>query len=342
MKLMRAAFAEAIGEPLKLREVPIPEPGPGEVLVRIAASGVCHTDVSILDGEWPMKKPRFPVVLGHEATGYVAGLGEGVRTHKEGDRVGVFWLNSACGTCEDCTTDHEPQCVRQVGTGYNVNGTYADYCVVSESFAVPLPDGPSLEELAPILCAGVTSYKALKTLGARPDSWVVVSGVGGAGHLAIQYATALGLKVAAIDVSAEKAALAESLGASFTVNAEKEFPVNRIVHRTGGGAHGVVVTTGAAKAMEQGARMLRRAGTLMVVGVAPEPLPLSVFDLVIKGLSVRGTLIGTRQDVREALALVAAGKVRPLVESRTLDDVNGAITALRQRQVQGRLVLRMT
>jgi propanol-preferring alcohol dehydrogenase len=341
MKQMRAAVAEALREPLKVREVPIPEPGQGEVLVRIAASGVCHTDLSILDGEWLMKKPRFPLVLGHEAAGHVAGVGAGVSAVKEGDRVGVFWLNSACGTCDDCAGGREPLCVRQVGTGYNVNGTYADYCVVSADFAVPLPEGPPLEVLAPIMCAGVTSYRAVKELGAKPGSWVVVSGVGGTGHLAIQYARALGLQVAAIDVEAEKVAQAEALGAAYTVNAEKEFPVNRILYRTGGGAHGVVVTAGSAKALEQGARMLRRGGTVMLVGVAPEPLPLSVFDMVIKGLSVRGTLIGNRQELREALALVASGAVKPIVESRTLEDVNGAIEALRQRKVNGRVVLRM-
>jgi propanol-preferring alcohol dehydrogenase len=218
MNTMRAAVADGIGEALHLRELPVPEPGAGQVLVRLAASGICHTDLSILDGEWQMKKPRFPLVPGHEAAGHVAACGDGVTSIKEGDRAGIFWLNSACGTCVDCMNGREPFCLRQINPGYTVDGTYAEYCLVSADYAVPLPEGP-LELLAPIMCAGVTVYKALKELALPPGSWLVISGVGGAGHLAIQYARLLGLNVAAIDVDAEKVALAEQLGATFTINA---------------------------------------------------------------------------------------------------------------------------
>jgi propanol-preferring alcohol dehydrogenase len=191
------------------------------------------------------------------------------------------------------------------------------------------------------MCAGVTVYKALKELALPPGSWLVISGVGGAGHLAIQYARLLGLNVAAIDVDAEKVALAEQLGATFTINAEREFPVNKIVRETGGGAHAVMITTGAIKAFEQGIRMLRRCGICMLVGVPREPFPVTVFDVVIKGVQVRGSLIGTRDDVREALELVSVGKVKPQVETRPLNEVNEAITALRQGRIKGRVVLTM-
>lgn len=340
-KTMRAAVIDALKQPLQLRELPVPEPGPDEVLVRIAASGVCHTDLSVMDGEWLMKRPRFPLVPGHEATGYIAGLGRGVTSHKEGDRVGVFWLSSACGACEDCTGDRESLCVRQDGTGYDRNGTYAEYCVVSARFAVPLPEG-ALERLAPVMCAGVTSYRGLKEMRLRPGSWVVIHGVGGTGHLAIQYARALGYKVIAIDVEPGKVEDARALGAELAINGDKEFPVNKIIHHTGGGAHGVLATAPAVEALEQSVRMLRRGGTCILIGIPKEPLPLNVFDMVIKGLDVRGSLIGTRGDVREALQFVSEGKVTPLVESLPLDAVNDAISAMRKRQIKGRAVLRMT
>ncbi len=339
MNTMRAAVADGPGQPLQLRDLPVPEPGPGQLLVRLAASGVCHTDLSILDGEWQMKKPRFPLIPGHEATGFVAACGDGVDAFRENDPVGVFWLNSACSTCADCAAGREPFCLRQLNSGYTIDGTYAEYCLVSADYAIPLPQAP-VELLAPIMCAGVTVYKALKELALPPGSWLVVSGIGGTGHLAIQYARLLGLNVAAIDVDEEKVALAETLGAAITINAAREFPVNRIVRETGG-AHAVMITTGAIKAFEQGIRMLRRCGTCMLIGVSADPFPVTTFDVVIKGFTVRGSLIGTRQDVREALELVAAGKVKPLVENRPLEDVNGAVAALRQGQVKGRVVLKM-
>jgi alcohol dehydrogenase, propanol-preferring len=340
MNSVRAAIADGPAQPLEVRQIPIPDPGPGQLLVRLAVSGLCHTDISILDGEWQMKRPRFPLVPGHEAAGYVAGSGKDTNSFHEGDRVGVFWLNSACGVCPDCTSGREPFCMKQLNSGYTIDGTFADYCLVSAAYAVALPSGP-IELLAPIMCAGVTVYKALKELALPPESWIVISGIGGAGHLAVQYARAMGLQVIAIDVDAEKVALAESLGAAMAINASKEFPVNKVIRATGGGVPAVIITTGAIKAFEQGLRMLRRCGVCMLVGVAPEPFPVNVFDIVIKGVSVRGSLIGTRQDVREALDFVSAGQVTPVIENRPLEEVNDAIAALRKGQVKGRVALRM-
>jgi propanol-preferring alcohol dehydrogenase len=339
-KTMTAAVADRPGEPLTLRELPLPEPSPGQVLVHMAATGVCHTDISLIDSDWPMKKPQFPFVPGHEGCGHVAGLGGGVKGVKEGDRVGVFWLNGACGKCDYCVSGREPLCLAQAGTGYTTGGTYAEYCVVSETFAIPLPKG-DLEEFAPIMCAGVTTYKGLKELRGSPGNWVVIVGVGGTGHLAIQYAKAMGLNVAAVDIGDDQVALAQELGATIAINAERQFPVNKIVSLTGG-AHGVVVTANSAKAYDQAVRMLRRGGTCIVIGISSEPITLNPFDLVIKGLTVRGSLIGTRQDLREALELVSDGRVRPRIEIRPLADVNSAISAMRSRQIKGRTVLRIT
>jgi propanol-preferring alcohol dehydrogenase len=337
-KLMRAAVAEKFGDPLVLRELPIPEPGPGQILVRIVASGVCHTDIHAMNGDWPLK-PRLPVIPGHEACGHVAALGSGVTSPKEGDRVGISWLNAACGICEYCLTGREALCLRQQNTGYSVNGTYADYTLVSAAYAIPLPEG-EFGKLAPILCAGVTTYKGLKETDARPGSSVVISGVGGIGHLAVQYARAMGLRVTAIDVDDGKLAQAKALGAEITINAEREFPVNRVVRLTGG-AHGALITAVAPKAFEQGVGMLRRGGTCVFVGIPPGAFPLSIFDMVVKGLTIRGSIIGTRQDLREALQFVSEGKVSAMVEHYPLERVNVVIDAIRSRQIKARVVLRM-
>jgi propanol-preferring alcohol dehydrogenase len=292
-----------------------------------------------MNGDWPLK-PHLPVVPGHEGCGHVAALGAGVTALKEGDRVGISWLNAACGVCEYCLTGRENLCLRQQNTGYSLNGTFADYALVSAAYAAPLPPG-ELDKLAPVMCAGVTTYKGLKEIGARPGQFVVISGVGGIGHLAVQYAKAMGLHVAAIDIDDHKLEQAKALGAEITVNAEREFPVSRIVRSTGG-AHGALVTAVAPKAYEQAVAMLRRGGTCVFVGIPPGAFPLSIFDMVVKGLTVRGSIVGTRQDLREALQFAGEGKVSALVVHQPLERVNDVIDAIRNRQVRARVVLRMT
>jgi propanol-preferring alcohol dehydrogenase len=269
----------------------------------------------------------------------VAARGAGVTSVRDGDGVGVFWLNDACGTCTDCVSGHEPLCLRQTNSGYTIDGTYAEYCLVSAAYAVPLPQGP-VESFTPIMCAGVTAFKAVRDLALPADSWIVVSGIGGVGHLAVQYARARGLRVIAIDVDDEKLARAKAWGADVTLNAAREFPVNRVLRDTGG-VPAVIVTTGAIKAYDQALRMLRRGGVCVLVGVPKEPLAVNVFDAVIKGFTIRGSLIGTRQDVREALQLVAAGAVTPLIARRPLDEVNSAVTDLREGRVAGRVTLQL-
>ena len=220
-KTMKAAFVEKFGEPLKIREVPIPDPGPGEALVEVVASGVCHTDVHAADGDWPIK-PTLPFIPGHEGAGYVAKLGPGVTHLKEGDRVGIAWLHSACGHCEFCLTGWETLCPEQQMSGYTVNGSFAEFALGQADYLGRIPDKLSFIDAAPILCAGVTTYKGLKQTQARPGEWVVISGVGGLGHVAIQYAKAMGLHVAAIDIGPEKLQLARKLGAEVTVDAKEE------------------------------------------------------------------------------------------------------------------------
>ncbi|ATY33565.1 alcohol dehydrogenase AdhP [Sphingomonas psychrotolerans] len=338
MTTMTAAVARYFGAPLTIEEMPIPVPGPGEVLVKIVATGVCHTDIHAIDGDWPVK-PTLPLIPGHEGVGHVAALGAGVTDLKEGDAVGIPWLHDACGRCEYCRTGWETLCERQNNSGYSVNGTYAEYAIANAAYAGRLPANPDFAALAPILCAGVTTYKGLKETEAKPGEWVVISGIGGLGHVAIQYAKAMGLHVAAIDVSEDKLALARELGADFTANGATEGAVASIVAATGGGAHGVLVTAVSRAAFGQAIACARRRGTVALVGLPPGDFPTPIFDVVLKRITVRGSIVGTRQDLAEALAFAAEGKVRAKVAVEPLSAVNDVLDRLRAGKVDGRIVL---
>jgi propanol-preferring alcohol dehydrogenase len=337
--MMRAAVAHKFREPLTIEEVPVPEPGPGQVLVRVAASGVCHTDLHAADGDWPVK-PKLPFIPGHEGVGHVAAVGAGVTSLREGDRVGVPWLHSACGECEYCLTGWETLCPKQQNTGYSVDGGFAEYVLAPAAYVGRLPERIGFVEAAPILCAGLTTYKGLKETDAKPGDWVVVSGVGGLGHLAVQYARAMGLHVAAVDVAEEKLALARELGAELTVNAEVEDPAARIQQEIGG-SHGVLITAVSPPAFRQGIGMLKRGGTCVLVGLPPGDFPAPIFDVVLKRLTVRGSIVGTRKDLQEALQFAAEGKVRSSVEAQPLEAVNTVFSRLRRGDVRGRVVLQI-
>ena len=336
---MKAAVVRNFREALTIEEVATPEPGPGQILVRVAASGVCHTDLHAADGDWPVK-PKLPFIPGHEGVGHVAAVGAGVASLKEGDRVGVPWLHSACGECEYCLTGWETLCPSQQNTGYSVDGGFAEYVLAPAAYAGRLPDGIDFIQAAPILCAGLTTYKGLKETGARPGEWVVVSGVGGLGHLAVQYAKAMGLHVAAVDVAEEKLALARELGAELTFNAEVEDPAARVQEEIGG-SHGVLITAVSPPAFRQGIGMLRRGGTCVLVGLPPGDFPAPIFDVVLKRLTVRGSIVGTRKDLREALQFAAEGQVRSSGEAQPLEAVNTVFARLRRGDVRGRVVLQL-
>ncbi|MEN2787533.1 alcohol dehydrogenase AdhP [Sphingomonas qilianensis] len=339
MSTMKAAVARAFRQPLSIEDVPIPAPGAGEVLVKIEATGVCHTDIHAIDGDWPVP-PVMPLIPGHEGVGYVAAVGSGVTDLKEGDAVGIPWLHDACGQCEYCQSGWETLCERQNNSGYSVNGTYAEYAIARAAYVGHLPANPDFAALAPILCAGVTTYKGLKETEARPGEWVVISGIGGLGHVAIQYAKAMGLHVAALDVSEDKLALARSLGADVTANGAIEDVVAKVLAATGGGAHGVLVTAVSPTAFSQAIACARRRGTVALVGLPPGAFPTPIFDVVLKRITVRGSIVGTRRDLAEALAFAAEGKVRATVTVEPLDQVNAVLDRLRQGKVDGRIVLR--
>jgi propanol-preferring alcohol dehydrogenase len=328
---------EKFGQPLEIREFPIPAPGPGQALVKVISTGVCHTDLHAVDGDWPIK-PTLPFIPGHEGAGVAVALGAGVKHLKEGDRVGIAWLGSACGYCEYCLSGWETLCKQQQNSGYSVNGSFAEYALAEADYLGRIPDKLSFTEAAPILCAGVTTYKGLKQTDTRPGEWVVISGVGGLGHIAVQYAKAMGLNVVAVDIGAEKLELARKLGAEVTVDASAGDPAQTIQKKIGG-AHGVLVTAVSPIAFKQAVGMLRRGGTCVLNGLPPGEFPLSIFDVVLNGYTIRGSIVGTRLDLQEALAIAADGKVKATIETQKLGAINDVFGRLKKGKINGRVVL---
>jgi len=336
-KTMKAAVVRQFGKPLVMEEVAVPSVGPGQILVKMAASGVCHTDLHAAEGDWPIK-PEPPFIPGHEGVGHVVAVGTGVTHVKEGDRVGVPWLYTACGCCKHCLGGWETLCEAQQNTGYSVNGSFAEYVLADPNYVGHLPDNVSFTEIAPILCAGVTVYKGLKVTDTKPGDWVVISGIGGLGHLAVQYAKAMGLNVLAVDIDDAKLDLAKRLGASLAVNARNADPV-AFVKKEIGGAEGVLVTAVSPKAFEQAQGMVQRGGTVSLNGLPPGDFPLPIFDTVLNGITVRGSIVGTRLDLQEALDFAGAGKVKATIKTDKLENINEIFAKMHHGEIEGRIVI---
>ena len=335
--MMKAAVVREFSKPLAIEELPIPDPGPDQILVRYQATGVCHTDLHAAQGDWPVK-PSPPFIPGHEGTGFVAKVGANVRRIKEGDRVGVPWLHTACGCCNPCRTGWETLCGQQQNSGYSVNGTFAEYGLADPAFVGRLPDNLAFGPAAPVLCAGVTVYKGLKETEVRPGEWVAISGVGGLGHMAVQYAKAMGMHVAAVDIFEDKLALARQMGADLIVDARQKDAVDRVQQATGG-VHGALVTAVSPKAMEQAFGFLRSKGTMALVGLPPGYISLPVFVTVLKRITVRGSIVGTRQDLEEALEFAGEGKVAAHFSWDKLDNINAIFERMEKGAIDGRIVL---
>ncbi len=335
---MKAAVVHEFGKPLLIEDVPTPSPGPGEILVQVMACGVCHTDLHAAAGDWPVK-PSLPFIPGHEATGIVVAVGAGVTERKIGDAVGVAWLHDACMRCEYCETGWETLCEKQHNTGYSCNGGYAEYVIASAPFAAKLPADVDFLAIAPILCAGVTTYKGLKETEARPGEWVAISGIGGLGNVAIQYAKAMGLNVVAIDIAPDKLELARRSGADVAVDARSADAVADVIEATKGGANGVLVTAVSPPAFAQALQIVRRKGTVSLVGLPPGDFATPIFDVVLKRITVRGSIVGTRRDLDEAIAFATSGKVRSQITRARLEDINGIFDRLEHGRIEGRMVL---
>ncbi len=333
---MKAAVVRAFGAPLDISAVPRPKATPGKIVVKIEASGVCHTDLHAACGDWPVK-PNPPFIPGHEGVGFVCEVGEGVTSVKEGDRVGVPWLYTACGCCKHCVGGWETLCESQQNTGYSVNGGFAEYVLADPDYVGHLPDGLEFAPAAPVLCAGVTVYKGLKETDTKPGDTVVIVGVGGLGHMAVQYAKAMGRHVIAVDIADSKLKLASDLGADLTLNAASCDPAAEVQKL--GGANGVLVTAVSPKSFSQGVSMLGRGGTMALVGLPPGDFPLPIFETVLMRKTIRGSIVGTRNDLVEALQFAGEGKVASHYSLDKLDNINAIFDKMKAGEIDGRIVM---
>lgn len=335
---MKAAVVNDFSQPLEIVERDIPEPADGQVLIQIEACGLCHTDIHAAHGDWPVK-PNPPFIPGHEGVGTIVKLGPGVTVRALGDRVAIPWLGHACGHCQYCIDGWETLCEAQQNSGYSVDGAFADYAVADASYVVPVPDEVSSFDAAPLTCAGVTTYKAIKVAEVQPSERVAVFGIGGLGHLAVQYAHLVGAEVIAVDIQPDKLELARELGADHVVDATQTDPVKAIADL--GGADVAVALAVTPQAFEQAFASLRRGGRLVCVALPPElagPMRLPIFETVLKGIRVIGSIVGTREDLAQVFRLHALGRTRVVAEPRKLDDVNSAIAEVLRGQTSARLV----
>jgi propanol-preferring alcohol dehydrogenase len=324
---MKAAVVRHFDQPLVVEDVPVPEPGPEQVLVRIETCGLCHTDIHAARGEWPVK-PAPPFIPGHEGVGIIERVGPG-NEHglAAGMRVALPWLGYACGDCRYCNSGRETLCEQQVNTGYGMDGAFAEYAVGYARHVVRVPDGIDPADAAPLTCAGVTTYKAVKVSGASSSSLVAVFGAGGLGHLAVQYAAITGAEVVAVDINPERLETARELGVHHVVNAAEEDPIAAIQRL--GGADQAIATAVNPSAFEQAHGSLARGGTLVCVGLpAHNGMTLPIFETVLGGLTVAGSIVGTHQDVVDVFELHRRGKTTVERQDARLDDVNGAIDAV--------------
>jgi alcohol dehydrogenase, propanol-preferring len=336
---MKAAVLHDFKKRLALEDVARPIPGPGEVLIEVEACGVCHSDLHVADGDWKQLAGivKKPLILGHEIVGCVVEKGATAHDLRVGDRVGVPWVHWTCGVCELCRGGNENLCSKQAITGVTVDGGYAEFAKAPASHATKIPSNLSPKEVAPLFCAGVTVYRALTHAKILAGQRLAVFGVGGLGHIAIQIGQSFGAEVTAIDISDEKLALAKTLGASRTLNAASSDAVRELRGR--GGVHVAIVTSAAKAAYEMAFYGLRPTGTLLVVGLPADDICFPPIMMAAGEVRIQATAVGTRDDLREVLAMAAAGKVRCQVTSRPLAQVNEVLEDLRHGRIAGRVVL---
>jgi propanol-preferring alcohol dehydrogenase len=338
--MMKAAILREFKQPLSLEDVPKPEPGSDEVLIKIEAAGVCHSDLHIAEGDWPQLAAivKRPLVLGHEVVGRVVKIGAEVKQLEVGDRVGVPWIYWSCGECEICKEGNENLCPSQKITGATVDGGFAEYIKAKASHATKVPTPLASEEAAPLFCAGVTVYRALKKAQISPGQRAAVFGIGGLGHLAVQIAVAFGAEVWAVDVDDGKLEFASSLGADHVVNATSSEVVKEL--RKIGRVHAAIVTSAAKAAYDSAFASVRQGGTLVAVGLPAEPLSFPAIMMAATEIKIMASSVGTREDLRQVLEMAASGKLRCKTELRPLEQINDVFEDMRKGRITGRVVVK--
>lgn len=340
-KTQKAMVAEKALAKLELRDVPVPTPGNDELLVHVLYSGACHSDLHAWRADWPFPTP-FPLIGGHEGSGYVVAKGDGVKNFEIGDRVGVKWVNGTCGDCKFCLHGSDSNCPKGTYSGFTVQGTFQQYCTVSAAHAAKIPEGIDLAMVAPILCAGITVYKALKRSDAKAGDNVVITGAGGGlGSLAVQYAVAMGFRVIGIDTGDSKRKYVEGFNGSGFVDFLKDDVAKKVHELTNGeGAQAVVHVAVAERAVNDSLDYIRPTGTIVLVGLPADAVVHSpVFSHVLKSITIRGSLVGNREDTVEALEFVQRGLVKTPYKVVGLSELNEVYSLMEKGEIVGRLVL---
>ncbi|MBI1852824.1 MAG: alcohol dehydrogenase catalytic domain-containing protein [Planctomycetes bacterium] len=332
---MKAMVVRAARGPLTLEKREVPKPGPGQVRVRVHACGVCHSDVLVHDGIWPgLQLPRVP---GHEIAGTIDAVGAGVTRFEVGRRVGIGWHGGYCNRCNACAEGDHPLCEAGWITAISSDGGYAEYVVADSTAVAIIPDEITFADAAPLLCAGVTTFNALRHSPARPGNLVAIQGIGGLGHLGVQFARAMGFRVAALTSGRDKAALATKLGANLVVDTKTE-DVTAALQRQGG-ASVILATAPDAASISKLVPALGRSGTLVVVAAPLEPMQVSALDLIGQRRRIQGWPSGDAQDSTETMAFAALHGIRPMIETFPLERANDAYAHMLEGRARFRAVI---
>ncbi|HAU5635267.1 alcohol dehydrogenase AdhP [Citrobacter amalonaticus] len=332
-----AVISQAQPGKVEFRQQAVRALASGEALVNVECCGVCHTDLHVVQGDFGPVPGRIP---GHEGIGIVSAIADDVTSLKVGDRVSIAWFYEGCGVCEYCVSGRETFCRDVKNAGYSVDGAMAEQCIVKADYAVKVPEGLDPLVASSITCAGVTTYKAAQVSGVRPGQWLAIWGAGGLGNMAIQFArNVFNARVIAIDIQDDKLALAKASGAEVTLNPNKEDVPARIQALTGGGAHSAIVVAVARSAFNQAVNSVRAGGKVVCVAVPAGELSLNIVKTVLDGIQIVGSLVGTRQDLAEAFQHALAGRVRPVVQPRKLEELNAIFKEMDDGTIQGRMVI---